>query len=877
MPTRHLFGNSRLKAVLLLTLVCFLTYFSFNQYGLSKTEEVFHYLLSRVGLQPDRSVVVPSNQILRPAGTQISFPGRPVDMALSPDGETLALLNSSGIVLINLPTQSIQQTVTAEGLNGSYHGILFSQNGETLFCSSSTDLVHVIRLDTQGKWSWKEAIEVPAPAIGGNAVPGGLALSPSGRYLYVALTRSNGVAIYDLSRNIFVGQIPVGMVPYAIAVSHDGRRLYVSNWGGRRPEADDTTAKSSGSPLVVDEETGIVNTGSVSVVDLQEQKVVATIMVGLHPCGLCLSRAGTRLFVANANSDTVSCIDTSTLKVLDEISVKADDALPLGAAPNALTLDANDQRLYVALGGNNAIAVVTPGSATSTNTPGSKSKLKGLIPTGWYPGSIMVDADGEKLLVANTKGIGSLNLPNSLAGHNSTQYLGTLSIIDLPHTEQLAQWTEQVKLNNNMPQALNTLKQGASEAKPVPVPVNLGEPSVFKHVFYIVKENRGYDQVLGDIEKGNGDQRFLQFGREVTPNQHALAEQFVLLDNFYCSGAVSADGHQWVTQANVTDYIEKAFGGFTRSYPYAGGDPLSYASSGFLWDNALRHRLSFRDYGEFVQATITPASATWMDIFDDCQSGEGQIQVKARSQVAPLNRYLCPTFPGFPTKVSDQQRADEFLKEFRQFEMKGNLPNLVMMLLPNDHTTGTRPAYPTPRAQVADNDLALGRIVEAITQSQFWNETVIFVVEDDAQNGLDHVDGHRSIAQVISAYTRRGSVDSTFYTQVNLIRTIEQILGLPPMNQFDLAAPPMFSCFSNHYDASPFKLLPNQIPLDEMNPPITALKGEARYWAKQSLALDFSAPDLADEDVLNRVIWHSSRGYQTPYPQMARKAEDEHK
>src|SRR5262249_55776882 len=219
-------------------------------------------------------------------------------------------------------------------------------------------------------------------------------------------------------------------------------------------------------------------------------------------------------------------------------------------------------------------------------------------------------------LVANTKGIGSLDAPNSVAGHNSTQYLGTLSIIDLPDIQQLAQWTEQVKLNNNMPQALNTLKQGASEVKPVPVPVSLGEPSVFKHVFYIVKENRGYDQVLGDIEKGNGDQRFLQFGREVTPNQHALAEQFVLLDNFYCSGAVSADGHQWVTQANVTDYIEKAFGGFTRSYPYAGGDPLSYASSGFLWDNALRHRLSFRDYGEFVQATITPASATWMEIFD---------------------------------------------------------------------------------------------------------------------------------------------------------------------------------------------------------------------------------------------------------------------
>ncbi|PYV41477.1 MAG: hypothetical protein DMG06_16985 [Acidobacteria bacterium] len=857
-------------AVLLLLGVCFLIYLSFSESGLSKTKETFRFLLSKVGIQSDRSVVVPSNQILRPAGTQISFPGRPVDMALSPDGKTLAVLNSTGVVLIDLAAQRVKQTVTAEGLKSSYAGIVFSLDGKTLYCSSNTDLVHVITLDSEGNGRPSETIKAPVPAIGGEPVPSGLALSPNGRYLFIALTRNNSVAIYDLSQKMFVSQIPVEMVPYSVIPSRDGRKLYVSNWGGRRPEGRDTTADSSGSQVVVDKETGIANTGSVSVVDLQEQKVVENIEVGLHPCGMCLSKDGTRLLVANANSDTITSIDTLTRQVAEEISVKVDSKLPLGAAPNALALDADGKRLYVALGGNNAVAVIALGSGSAKSLKASESKLEGVIPTGWYPGALLLDSERRKLLVANTKGVGSLDETDPAGGHKAKAYLGTLSIIDLPNAKQLAKWTDAVKSNNNMPQAFNSLNRGNAKVKPVPVPTRIGEPSVFKHVFYIIKENRTYDQVFGDIAKGNGDAHFLQFGREVTPNQHALADQFVLLDNFYCSGAISVDGHQWLAEANVTDYIEKGFGGFTRSYPFDGDDPLAYASSGFLWDNAMRHGLTFRNYGEFVQAQITPANATWTDIFKDYQNKAGQIQIKASSQVAPLNQYLCATFPGFPLKVSDQQRADEFLKEFRHFEKEGNLPNLIMMLLPCNHTEGTSPDFPTPRAQVADNDLALGRIVEAVTQSRFWKESVIFVVEDDAQDGVDHVDGHRTVAQVISPYTRRGSVDSTFYTQVSLVRTIEQIFGLPPMNQFDLAATPMSNCFSDSFNPTPFKSLPNQIPLDEMNPALSALKGEARYWARQSLLLDFSSPDAADEEVLNKVIWHSTRGYDTPYPQPAK-------
>ena len=675
------------------------------------------------------------------------------------------------------------------------------------------------------------------------------------------------MAIYDLSQKIFVSQIPVGMVPYNIICSRDGRKVFVSNWGGRRPEGRDATANSSGSRVVLDKETGIANTGSISVVDLQEQKVVENIEVGLHPCGMCLSKDGTRLFVANANSDSISSIDTLTRQVVEEISVKVDDKLPVGAAPNAVALDADGKKLYAALGGNNAVAVIALGSGSAKSLKASESKLEGVIPTGWYPGALLLYTEGRKLLVANIKGMGSLAATDPAAGHKVKDYLGTLSIIDLPNAKQLAKWTEVVKLNNNRAQASSALGRGNAKAKPVPVPARIGEPSLLKYVFYIVKENRTYDQVLGDIAKGNGDPHFLQFGVEVTPNQHALAEQFVLLDNFYCSGAVSVDGHQWLAEANVTDYIEKGFGGFTRSYPFDGDDPLAYASSGFLWDNAMRHGLTFRDYGEFVQAQVSPANSTWADIFKDYQTKAGQIQIKTSSEVAPLNRYLCDTFPGFPLKISDQQRADEFLKEFRRFEKEVNLPNLVMMLLPCDHTEGTSPDFPTPRAQVADNDLALGRLVEAVTQSRFWKESVIFVVEDDAQDGVDHVDGHRTVAQVISPYTRRGSVDSTFYSQISLVRTIEQIFGLPPMNQFDLAATPMFSCFSDNYNPAPFKSLPNRIRLDEMNPPLSTLKGKARYWAKQSLLLDFSSPDVADEEILNRVIWHATRGYNTPYPQ----------
>jgi hypothetical protein len=389
---------------------------------------------------------------------------------------------------------------------------------------------------------------------------------------------------------------------------------------------------------------------------------------------------------------------------------------------------------------------------------------------------------------------------------------------------------------------------------------------VFKHVLYIIKENRTYDQVFGDLPQGDGDPSLVQFGREVTPNHHALVEQFALLDNFYCSGVLSADGHQWATEAYVTDYIEKSFGGFNRSYPYDGDDPMAYAASGFIWDKVLEKKLSLRVYGEFVQPRITPKNATWTDVWKDYTGGTRNVSIRADTEVEPLRPYLCPTYIGFPSTVPDVYRAREFLAELEGYEKRGDLPSFMIMLLPNDHTAGTRPEFPTPRAMVADNDLALGRIVEAVSKSRFWPETVIFVTEDDPQNGLDHVDGHRTVGMVISPYTPRGAVVHSNYNQISMVRTIELILGLGHMNQLDLAAEPMADCFTDRKDTRPYTALPNNVPLDQMNPPLGALRGPARYWAEKSLELDLDDVDRADEDTFNRILWHAAKGYDVPYP-----------
>jgi hypothetical protein len=554
--------------------------------------------------------------------------------------------------------------------------------------------------------------------------------------------------------------------------------------------------------------------------------------------------------VANANSDTVSLINTGTDAVVRTLDVRLFEGAPLGSAPNALALSPDGRTLYVANAANNAVAVVEPDH--------SEKPLRGFIPTGWFPTAVAVANDGRRLFIASGYGFGSI-APAKGSGRSYSNRVGVVSILETPGEAQLAAYTLQVMRNNRAPGAV----KAATMPRKFPVPMNRAEASPIQHVFYIIKENRTYDQVFGDLPQGNGDPTLVQFGREVSPNHHALAEQFVLLDNFYVVGDQSSLGHQWTDEAYANDYSHKY--GNARN-DYAGTNPMAYAPTGFIWDHARNHGKTVRIYGEFTQSTRSPAGASWTDIYNAWKQKTDAVIIGTRTRVAGVREIMCPEFPGFDMRITDQWRTDVFLREFREYEKNGNLPNLVIMLLPDDHTNGTSPDYPTPRAMVADNDLALGRIVEAISSSKYWSQSVILVTEDDAQAGLDHVDGHRTIGLAIGPYVKRKAVDSSLYTTIHMFRTIEQILGLPPLNQYDLAAEPMFSVFTAQPDATPYKALPNQIPLDEMNPPVKATRGLQRELALESMKMDFAAPDAAPEQLLNRVIWHSVKGYDVPYP-----------
>ncbi|MCB0689048.1 MAG: hypothetical protein KDC53_21065, partial [Saprospiraceae bacterium] len=530
-----------------------------------------------------------------------------------------------------------------------------------------------------------------------------------------------------------------------------------------------------------------------------------------------------------------------------------------------LAISPDGKILYVANGGNNLLATIDL----------DHDRITGLIPTGWYPGAVAVTEDGNSIIVANTKGIGSRDstrVPDR-RGFNSHDHTGSVTFISRPEPKELEAYTIQAATNMRLPRLNKTLHLSQVQERVVPVPLRPGEKSIFKHVLYIIKENRTYDQIFGDLPQGNGDSTLCQFGREVTPNHHALAEKFVLLDNTYCNGVLSADGHQWTDEGVATDYIEKSFGGFVRSYPYDGDDALAYAASGFIWDHVMRAGLTFRNYGEFVRADIQPKDATWTDIYQDYLQNTHKISIRAVNQLHTLEPYLAPTYVGFPGTVPDVYRAREFIKEFREFEENSNFPNFTIMLLPNDHTVGTRQGYPTPRAAVADNDLALGRIVEAVSQSRFWKETVIFVVQDDPQAGLDHVDGRRTVALCISPYTKRGATISTHYNQNSILRTIELIFGLAPMTQFDMAANSMEDCFVNEIDSTPYTAIANNIPLDEMNPGLGSLTGKPLYYAQKSMEMPLDEVDQADEDLFNRIIWHSVKGYDTPYPTLKQRGE----
>jgi YVTN family beta-propeller protein len=814
----------------------------------------------RVGPAKDGGSLVPTGQLIRPAGTTLAFAGRPIDLVLSPDGKRLYIKNDRGLVVLDARDWKLLQELPfpKEKTGGSVHGLAVRRDGRRVYLTTAQRSLYEAEVRDAGALAWKRSLPLPlGPGEGTRDVHAtGIALRSDGKRAFVCLSRNNSVAVVDLEVGKVVREIPVGVAPFAVVLNRAENKAYVSNWGGRRPAKGERTALSSGTPTLVDER-GVASSGTVACIDLGKEKMVAETAVGLHPAGLALNRDESLLYVANANSDTVSVLATETMKVEHTVLVRPAADLPFGSGTNAVALSADGRTLFAANAGNNAVAVLALGPRRVAPV------IQGFIPTGWYPGAVL--ANEKHLYVANVKGDGSQSEHPRKDGWNVTRHRGSVSRVPLPTSEQLRRFTAQVHTDARVPQILRAAVKARSSQKPVPVPRRLGDRSVFEHVVYIIKENRTYDQVFGDIKEGNGDAKLCIYGQTITPNHHALARQFVLLDNYYCNGVVSADGHAWATEGHVTDYLEKAFGGFTRSYTW-GDDPLSYSSSGFLWDNVLGHGSTFRSYGEMDYAATVPEDATFEQIYKDYREGTNKIAFKQSIGIERLRHYSAPGYPGWNLKIPDVQRVDRFLREFRPAERKGEWPNLVMIYLGNDHTSGTQPGMPTPRAQVADNDLALGRLVEAISRSKFWPKTCIFVIEDDPQDGFDHVDGHRSLCLCISPYTKRKQVVSQFYNQTSVLHTMERILGLPPMNQMDALAPIMDACFMETADLTPFQALPNGVPLDEMNKKVNQLQGKQRMWALRSQELDFSRRDRADDDTLNRILWHAGQGAETPYP-----------
>ncbi len=867
--------------------------------------ESFLTSAERVGRGGGNRAVTPVHQVLTPYGQQVELTGlRPQALSLSPDGKLLAVSGkSSEVVLIDpasgkilqrvaLPSEKanepqpdvVSPNILAPDKKGqlSYTGLIFSPDGRRLFLANVNGSVKVFDVATNGHVSGAFSIALPnanAPRRT-NDIPAGLALSRNGRRLYVALNLSNRLGEFDAATGKLLRLFDVGVAPFDVVLVED--RAYVSNWGGGRPQPGDLTGPAGRGTLVkVDPVRFVASEGSVSVINLSNS-AIKHIAVGLHSSALALHPAGRHLVCANAASDNLSVIDTRTDTVVETIWVKQSPADIFGASPNALAFNKKGDRLYVANGTQNAIAVID-------FDPGA-SKLLGLIPVGWFPGAITFHPQLNSLQVANLKGLptamSKVSGTSTNKGFNTThQYHGSLSLCPIPSRRELKRLSALVWKNYRREQLAVAKLPPRPHQPPRPVPERIGEPSVFKHVVYVIKENRTYDQVLGDDPRGNGDPALCVFGERITPNQHKLVRDFVLLDNTYCAGILSADGHQWSTTAFGTDYLERSFAGWPRSYPDGMGeddaDALAYSPAGFIWDNALLHQKSLRNYGEFAEPQVAWRSGKkgtpdFLSCYRTWKGETNSVIFASQPMIESIRPHQPTNYVGWEMNVPDQYRADFIIQELREYEARGEYPNLTIICLPNDHTSGTSKGSPTPAACVADNDLAFGRIVEAISHSKFWKETVIFAIEDDPQAGWDHVSGYRTTAYCISPYTKRGAVVGTQYNTTSLLRTMEQILGLPPMNQFDATATPMFDCFTNTPDFTPFVALKNNVPLDEMNPdPKKVADTLLRQNAYSSARLNFRQVDACPEDVLNRILWHAMKGSAAPYPAWAVTAVDE--
>ncbi len=778
--------------------------------------------------EPEGEVTLPTGVHLDPAAASVPLGSMPLAMLLSPGGDRFVILlngmRQQGFQVVDRRTGQVVQTVVQPA---AFIGSAFAPDGRTLYVSGGNQDVVYRYAWHDGVASLTDSLVLAAKAArkAGTRYPAGIALSRDGRTLYVAENMADSLAVLDVATGRVTQRIGTQRYPYGVAVSHDGV-VYVTAWGG--------------------------NTVSILTPAANGQlRDAGRVEIGRHPSALLLNGDDSRLFVASGSTDRISVLDTRSRTVIAQLMDPPPAGPGEGSTPNAIALSSAGDRLFVAEADNNAVAVFDLSARTSgVVTKTGVDRLVGRVPSDWYPTGVFASRD--TLVVLSGKGLGTAPNPagpDPLHGKsdNSREYtLGQTTGSLMTTTLATANDAALAQLSRRVANAQGWSAGNDSSRYSYPP---------FKHVIYVIKENRTYDQVLGDLPIGDGDTSLVFFPRAVSPNHHALAERFGDFDRFFTNAEVSADGHNWSTAAYATDYLEKTvpsnYSGRGRSYDYEGtnrgfarrdvpDDDVSEPAQGYLWDAAARARITFRNYGEFV---VTDTS-------------HGHVVYIGDKPFLAANTN--PDYPGFDLSLRDQTRMDVWIREFNGYVASGNMPQLEIVRLPNDHTSGASADKPTPRAYMADNDLALGRMVEALSRSPYWNSTVVFVVEDDAQNGPDHVDSHRAPAFVISAYNHGGVVHRWTNT-TDFIATIGAILHLPPLSQFQFYGRPLRAIWAATPDITPYTALHPAVDSVEKNP----RRGAA---ATASALLDFSAEDRADENLFNRVLWRAIKGPAVPYP-----------
>ncbi|MCU7495385.1 MAG: bifunctional YncE family protein/alkaline phosphatase family protein [Ignavibacteria bacterium] len=740
---------------------------------------------------------------------------------MSPD-ERYAITTNNGqskptLNVVDLKKGETVQTVHAQNL---WVGIKFFDGGKKLAVSGGTSGRITIYSFKDGVLTESDSIVIAQKWPKEKVWLAGLDIDEAEGRMYVADRFGEAFYVVDMKTKSVISKTDLPSKPYTCLVSRNGNYVYISLWGG----------------------------SAVALLDKNTLKIEKTIPAGNHPNDIVESPDGNYLYISNANDNTVSIIDVKKGKEIEKINAALSPDAPPGSTPNGVALSGDGKRLYIANADNNSLAL------TDVSKPGESRSL-GFIPTGWYPTSVKVLSDNT-IIVANGKGSRSManpKGPNPYARSEGEQYIGTLlkgtlSIIEAPEPEDMKEYSQAVYRNSPFTNRPDYQKEALQDS-PIPLKDGLKSGKI-KHVFYIVKENRTYDQVFGDMKEGNGDESLCLFPEKVTPNLHALARQFVLLDNFYADAEVSADGHNWTMGAYATDYVEKSwpnyYGGRGGQYEFEGGYPVAYPRNGYFWDNCMRNNVTYRSYGEFAHNGKTD-------------------QDSSKAAIKSLEGHVAPYYWGWDLGYSDLERVKHWMQEFDEYEKNGGLPEFQVLRLPNDHTWGTSTGRLTPSAYAAQNDVALGMLVERITRSKYWNESAIFIIEDDAQNGPDHVDAHRTEALVVSPYTKHKFVDHDMYSTSSMIRTMELVLGLPPMSQYDASARPMYNSFSSEADLTPYVAKKANVDLNEKN-------RKGAFGQIKSDNMDFSKEDAINDNDLNEVIWKSVKGELSEMPAPVRSA-----